>query len=197
MIVTKDFTQPRMLPPGTEVIRINGNAASSILQRLLPLARADGSNDAKRVDQLSVTGDSRYEPFDLYFPLVFSPIGTTWDLQVRIPGRRESQRLAVKTLTFAQRVAPITAREANKHGGQEPAFEWRDLGSDVAYLRMPAWDLYQSKWDWKQWLNAQLDHLSQGQAKALIVDLRGNEGGEDVGDEIIKRLIVEDLPLRA
>lgn len=195
MIVTRDFTEQGALPAGTEVIRVNGIRSQTILSDLLPLARADGANDDKRVDQLSVTGDSIYEPFDIYFPLVFPFDYGALSLEVRELGARRSHMLSVRTLTHAQRVAPIAAREAGRHGGMEALFEWRDMDDGTAYLRMPTWALFDSKWNWSGWLNAHLDALAARNAPALVIDLRGNEGGEDVGDEILQRLIVEDLPL--
>jgi hypothetical protein len=54
---------------------------------------------------------------------------------------------------------------------------------------MPTWALYDSKWDWKSWLNARLNSLSG--ARGLIVDLRNNEGGEDCGDAILARMITQ------
>jgi len=62
-----------------------------------------------------------------------------------------------------------------------------------AYLRMPTWALYNSKWDWKLWLRSHLDDAATNHAPSLILDLRGNEGGDDVGNEIISHLI--DAPV--
>jgi len=56
MIVTEDFATGGTLRPGDEVLAIDGTPARSILARLLPYTRADGANDAKRIDQLQVRG---------------------------------------------------------------------------------------------------------------------------------------------
>jgi hypothetical protein len=60
---------------------------------------------------------------------------------------------------------------------------------------MPTWALYDSKWDWKSWLDGHLDELAYRKALALIVDLRGNEGGNDIGNEILQRLVRSDLKI--
>ena len=57
----------------------------------------------------------------------------------------------------------------------------------IAVLTMPSWALYDSKWHWKAWLADRLDGLRG--TSGLIVDLRGNEGGQDCGDAILARLI--------
>ncbi len=159
----------------------------------MTIARADGSNDAKRKSYLEVTGDDSYEAFDVYFPLFFPSNNKTISLTVKRPSPSSTETVNVTPLTYEQRIAPIEARQKNLNGGNGVAFEWQYLENGPAYLRMPSWALYNSKWDWKAWLNARLDELADRNPSALIVDLRGNEGGNDVGNEILKRLTRENL----
>ena len=194
MIVTRDFTPGHTLPPGTEVIQINGVAAASVLTRLLSITRADGANDSKRVAQLAVSGDSEYETFDIYFPMFFPHSSPNVTLRIQKPKHRKAEQISVKALTFEERIAPIKEREARQNGGGDDAlFDWKYLQDRIAYLRMPTWALYNSKWDWKSWLDKRLNEAAAQNSPALILDLRGNEGGDDVGNEIIPHLI--DAPL--
>jgi hypothetical protein len=197
MVVTNDFTPDRRLPRGTEVFSINGTPVQAILDRLMIIARADGSNNAKRIAYLEVTGDSLYEAFDVYFPMFFPQKSMALHLTARRPGETKPRVIDVEALTYEQRVAPIKAREAARKGGNEVLFEWKYLSDGKAYLGMPTWAVYDSKWDWKSWLNSKLDELAGKNAPALIVDLRGNEGGNDVGNEILKRLVGSDLKISA
>ena len=59
MIVTRNFSTDQALVPGTEVLSIDGVATKDILARLMTIARADGSNDAKRIASLQVQGEDR------------------------------------------------------------------------------------------------------------------------------------------
>jgi len=195
MVVTRDFTEPAILPVGSEVTRVNGVKTATILAALLPFARADGSNDAKRIDQMNVTGDDVYESFDIFYPLLYALKSGAVQLTVRPPNAVAERTITVNTLTYRQRIEPIRAREEARRLGTQAVFEWRDLDDGSGYLRMPTWAMYESKWDWRPWLDARLDALSARKAPALIVDLRGNEGGDDVGDEILKRIVNIDLPL--
>lgn len=75
IVVTRDLTAGARLPPGSEVAALDGVPASTILQTLLTVARADGSNDRKRVNALEIHGDTDLEAFDIYFPLFFPQRG--------------------------------------------------------------------------------------------------------------------------
>ncbi len=195
MIVTKDFTPDHQLPRGTQVLSISGTPVGTILDQLMTIARADGSNDAKRVAYLEVSGDSIYEAFDVYFPMFFPQKSTLLQLLVQRPGEAKPRSLMVQALTFEERIAPIKAREAERKGGSAILFDREYMDDGTAYLRMPTWALYNSKWDWKTWLNEMLDEIADKKSPALIVDLRGNEGGIDAGEEILKRLISGDLTI--
>jgi len=197
MVVTRDFTSEGALPAGTRILRLTGVEAREILKRLMTVARADGSNDAKRVALLGIRGDDRWETFDVFYPLLFPAKDATYSLEIRKPGEKRSVRVTVEALTPEQRLEPIKAREEALKGGSEEIFEWKYLDDGAAYLRMPSWALYDSKWDWKRWLGEHMDDLAKKSAPALIIDLRGNEGGQDVGNVILSRLATSELRLSA
>jgi hypothetical protein len=193
MVVTTDLTPNHQLPRGTRVLAINGNAAPAILTRLLTVARADGANDAKRVASMGLLGDSKYEAFDIFYPLLFPSARSGFALRIQAPGIEKVHTVQVAGLTYAQRAAAVSV---NASGGKDDAlFTWKTLPDGSAYLVMPTWAVYNSKWDWKTWLNQHLDEAAANGAPNLIVDLRGNEGGNDVGNEILTRLVHTDLRL--
>lgn len=172
------------LPRGSEVLAINGLAPRDMLARLLPYARADGHNNAKRVSLLEVRGDDTIEFFDVFAGLEF---GTPRDGAHRIIARRpDGRRISIEltALSLHQRRAQMVERD---YRGDQPVWDWTMRGDGIAVLTMPGWALYDSKWDWRSWLDVRLDSLKG--AKGLIIDLRGNEGGQDCGDAILARLI--------
>ena len=66
-------------------------------------------------------------------------------------------------------------------------------GSAAALLRMGGWALYNSRWDWRAWLESRLDELAtQPEIRGLIVDIRDNEGGLDCGHPILERYIAQE-----
>lgn len=206
------------LPPGTRVTAIDGTPAGAVLARLLPLARADGGNDAKRREVLAVTGGERYEAFDVYYPLLF-PLGESTTLSVVGPGagRRAVARgrtVRVATQTFAEReaaraappaptgAASAVATAARADTAPNPlAWSLGYLGDGTAVLTMPSWAAYEhAGWDWRAWLDGALAAVrarDDGRgAPRLVVDLRENEGGDDaVQAALLAALARRPVPL--
>lgn len=184
MVVTGTLRDDVPLAPGTVVTAVDGTAAPTLLRRLMPLARADGGNDAKRLALLGVENQSWPNPFDVYRPLI-APRGQPDRVQLALADGRTLDLPAFK--------------RANGGGGSrrtDPASSgWRfDISKGVGSLRMDTWALYDAKWDWKAWLDAAFDRLIAEKAQGLVIDLRANEGGIDCGDAVLARLI--DRPMQ-
>lgn len=184
MIVTANPTNNPALPPGTEVLSIDGIATGDILARLLPIARADGGNDAKRIRQLEVQGIDGYEAFDIYRPLFYPQISHRMRLRVFAPGASEAREIDVDGFTRAQRRGVADAVES------DPAAGWRlDFRDDgIAVLQTPNWALYDSDFDWRAFLRRSFEELQRRGTQALVIDIRPNEGGVDVGDVLLAHL---------
>lgn len=181
MVVTEDPNQLGLVP-GTEVSKINGLPAAKLLDTLLPYARADGHNDAKRRALLEVQGFERIEYFDVFHGLIFDqPHAGVHRIEVKSPDGRNSI-VEVPALDVKQRRAQMRSQPAK----DAALWDWRMESNGVAVLTMPTWAVYDSKWDWRGWLEQRLDSLRD--ARSLVLDLRGNEGGNDCGDSILARL---------
>jgi hypothetical protein len=195
MIVTSDYTPGGLLPRGTEVVRINGVGTRTILDSLQPLARADGSNDAKRVAYLEVQGRDRYHAFDILYPLVFPVQDSTFTLVVRSPGTTDERTIHVTAMTAEAR---RTQGPAPLEVDDPAAPLWQYHESDgLGVLRMPTWALFNSNWDPKRWTDSVLSEITARGVPDLVIDLRGNEGGVDAGNELLARFIDAPITLPA
>lgn len=192
MIVTAD-TEGNGLAPGTEILAIDGRRASAILAALLPLARADGANGAKRRALLEVRGVDSYEAFDIYFPLLFPIRGADHLLALRTPAGLRRQ-LRVTPIDLARR--RVAMRVAEPGPADNPGWRLEHRGR-TAIMTTPTWALYDSTWDWQAWLTEGFEEMARRSSQALILDLRDNEGGADCGHAILARLIDAPLPLRS
>jgi len=197
MIVTRSFAAEPRIRAGTEVLAINGVAVRAILARLMTVARADGHNDAKRMADLQVDGTSRFEAFDIYWPLFFPSAAPLVTLRVRGPDGSRELTVSAARVPYADRVASIEADSGTRAAKNAPIWEYRDLGNRMGYLRMPSWVLYNTTWNWKASLDETFHTLAASGATDLVIDLRGNEGGSDVGDVIISHLISAPVPRQA
>ena len=131
---------------------------------------------------MQVDGSGRYGSFDVYRPLL-SPVRGDGTVMVRSAGRTQ----VLPAMTEAD-------RKAARRGSSER--EGWDFGvrGRVGVLTMPTWSMYNSKWNWRAFIDAAVDRLIDERLRGLVVDLRDNEGGEDCGDHLLKRLIDRPLP---
>ncbi len=184
MVITRWVGELPSLPPGTEIQAINGISCKSIFSKLMKITRADGANDYKRRAYLNVEGNDKWEAFDIFLPLYYPSIANSVEVKFRRVSSTKSETLRVNLMTAEERlkaVKPPTDIDA----------QWQFLldQNNIGHLRMPTWALYNSKWDWQTFLAKTFAQLTDSQAKGLIIDLRGNEGGIDVGDEILRYIV--------
>lgn len=191
MIVTGSRDGELPFPVGSEILSIDGMAASALLAAMLPLARADGGNDAKRVSQLSVDPRQRFPAFDVHRPMLTPAVGDgAVRVRVRMPNGRE------RTLDLPARTEDELESLRSARGD---AIGWRfDIDSDgIGRLTMPTWVTYNSRWDWRGFLDTAVDRLIDERARGLVMDIRGNEGGTECGWPLLERLVTADTPLPA
>lgn len=187
MVVTADHSGTGALPRGARVIEINGKGVDQVLARLLPYTRADGSNDGKRRSLLGVRGDARIEYFDVFQGLLMPPPGGAHRLTI-VTANGRARTLDVPAIDLAARRGAMTRVAENS---DQPRWTWVMRPDSIAVLDMPGWAMWNSKWDWRAWLDDRLDSLVG--ARGLVIDIRANEGGYDCGNPILARLIENDL----
>ncbi|HEX8276918.1 MAG TPA: hypothetical protein VF615_30030 [Longimicrobiaceae bacterium] len=135
LVVTRNLSAEPRLAPGTVVRSVNGVPAAEILARLLTVARADGSNDAKRVAGMEARGTSRYEAFDVFFPLFFPPPDGPWTFEVAGPAGAPPAAVRVRPLAYAERLAATSMDAARP--ADAPLWEFRFLDARTGYCACP------------------------------------------------------------
>lgn len=196
MVVTASDSSS-LLPRGTVIERINGVSTAAVLDSLMPYARADGHNDAKRVSYLEVQGDERYHAFDVLYPLLFRSRDSVYSLSVRRTGSTRVVAVRLKAFTaaerraFMKRVAPPASSDTS---ATAPQWDFR-MREGLGVLRMPTWALYDSKWPWQAYTDSLMQAITTRGLSDLVLDLRNNEGGVDAGNAIIAHLIDKPITL--
>src|SRR5262249_48920668 len=132
MVVLANQSDDTRLGRGAEIVSVDGRSARRILRALMPYARADGSNDAKRRALLEVRGFDRYETFDVFYGLIYRP-GATVRLQVRPPGSDRVERVTVATIDLETRRALLVGATQ----GDGPVWTLTYPRAQTALLTMP------------------------------------------------------------
>lgn len=176
------------LSRGQEVVSINEIPVGEIFARLFTIARADGANDAKRTVNLEVDGNYAGAAFDVYLPLLFPQLADAATLTLRVRGADGTlQSVALPSQSHADRVATVK-RRAGSAGENDPFWTLSRPRPDVALLEMPSWVMYKTSWNWSGFLDDTFAGLIKEKVPNLVIDLRANEGGNDVGLAILARL---------
>lgn len=193
MVVTRNFSLDARLVPGTRILSINGQSTQSILAQLLPYARADGGNDAKRRALLEMRAEDDWDYFDIFYGLLHAE-AKSFRIAAQLPSG-QSLTMESAPVSYSERRSQRTkAIPTPDWAAPDIAWTMQRKGK-VALLTMPGWAVYNSKADWQGWIHARMDEIVSDGTEALVIDLRGNEGGLDCGHEIIARLI--DRPISA
>ncbi|NNF57337.1 MAG: hypothetical protein HKN04_03765 [Rhodothermaceae bacterium] len=177
MIVTGDATPSMALPTGTEVLSLDGQLISDVIETLMAYMSADGSNDGKRRNLLSVTGLPPAEAFDIVYALRYQPEGTL-DLQLRLPDGTEAD-LTVPLVTRDARRATLLERNPTLPRSDDDLLQFRILEDDTAYLYIGSFATFQMETDYAAWLTGAFRQMNERGAERLVVDLRGTPGGMD------------------
>lgn len=197
-IVTTENASGATLARGSEITKINGVPAREIIERLLAVTHADGKNNrAHRLKSIELGRfeAERYALFDWYFPLYFPLESETFKIEATDFASRRKRVFEVPAMTRAERTA-----EMEKRYGKAPTYDdgWRfEIGADgTGYLKIEnsiTWRL--KKIRYKEFLAESFAALRKRNVKNLIIDLRGNDGGDaDIGFELSRYLAKGNLP---
>lgn len=110
MILTQSAFEHLMLQLGTEILAINGKPVAEILATLIPLQRTDRANEGQQVVNLQLFGADKFEPFDMYFPILFPPTHGEYDLTVADFTTKEKATIKVPAMSRKERVNLIKKR---------------------------------------------------------------------------------------
>ncbi len=190
MFVTKDATANGRLPRGAQVVSLNDRPVTEVIEGLMPLVKSDGSNDGKRLYDLQVTGYGEYEPFDVYYPLMFPPTGGQYSLELILPGTSEPVEFVVDGVTREQRRTRLAERYGAQPQKPEDLWQFERLDESTAYLRLGSFVTWKMEMNWKKFLRKSFETMQKDHVTNLVLDIRGNAGGDDEVNLELARYLV-------
>lgn len=197
IIVTENASGAN-LSKGSEIEKINDIPAKKIIETLFAVTKGDGRNTtAHRVQSIELTRfeAERYALFDWFFPLFFPLKDEKFSIEAADFKTKKQVKFETAAMTKAGRTA-----EMEKRYGKTPTYDdgWKfEIWDDsAAYLKIDnsiTWRLKKIKF--KEFLANAFAELRAKNIQNLIIDLRGNGGGDtDVGFELSNYLAKENLP---
>ena len=196
MIITANASS-KEISPGSEITKINGVAVKDIIAKLLTVTRGDGTSTLEhRIDSIGLSrGEAeKFALFDWYFPLMFPVRDGAYDIEAVGFALKKTEKFSVLAMTKAER-----SEEMTKRYGPTPTYDdgWKfEIQDDkIGYLKIDnsiTWRLKTIKF--KEFLAAAFAELKAKGIFDLIIDLRGNGGGDmDPGFELSRYLAKEKL----
>lgn len=197
-IIVIENAAPVNLPRGSEIKRINGRTAREIIEKLSTVAPADGRKTiAHRVKQIELSRfqAERYALFDWYFPLFFPLENGNFTVEAVDSATKKNRKFELAAMTKTERTTEI-----EKRYGKAPTYDdgwaFEILENSTARLKIAnsiTWRLKKIKF--KEFLADAFAELRGKSIKNLIIDLRGNDGGDmNIGFELARYLARENLP---
>ncbi len=198
IIITKNASEREEIPLGTEILGINDMWVSSMLDTLIQYVKSDGSNDGKRLDDLQVTGYGEFESFDIYFPLLYEPINSTYSLELKYPRELQTQSVTVTSITREKRKQVLAQRYGPLPESYDDLWKFKLMDPSTAYLKLGTFVTWKMEMDWKKFLKQAFRQIDENNTENLILDIRGNEGGmSEVNLELAKYLLRSPITLDA
>lgn len=195
MLITESANP--QLKRGMEILAINGRPWQDIFQAIMPLMRSDGANDGQRIVNMQLLGVDRFEPFDMYFPILFPPQNNQYNLEIVDLITQKKENLNVQAMSRKERTQQIKALFPTAiPSSEKDLWQFKVLDKHSALLTLHTFAIWNFQMDWKAYIKDVFDQLKQQQIPNLIIDIRYNGGGMDmVGLELFKYISKESVTI--
>jgi hypothetical protein len=163
--ILNNYGSNKNLQPGAEVIAINGHPIAEIRKQMEGFIFTDGNNMAARRDYMNTSFSSPLVGMSFNFPSSY---------QIRL----KSAMTGSGTEDFV--VQPMTLPKYNEAQPQMKSklrFEW-DAAGHTGIIRIGSFVYYDRVDFFKKFLDSCFLQLKLRKSDQLIIDLRGNDGGD-------------------
>lgn len=197
LFIDKNASRNEKLEKGLEILSINGTPTDEIMTKLAQYTTSDGNNYEKKLERLTVDGTEKFALFDIFYPLEFGS-NSELHLELKNHGNGNVFTTSVNTVSKTNRSYVLTKRYGPLETSLKDGWKFEIKNNTTAYLKMSSFAVQRGVFDWKGFLKNSFRQLNQKGIKHLIIDIRGNEGGQgEVAEYILERLIQAPLNIPA
>lgn len=188
MIITHNLSNVSSIKPGDQILTINGIPVKQIVDSLLTISPSDGMHGmTRKLDNISIepldADTSNYNLFDIYFPLFFPKNFNVKSYELSF----QHKNINVAAITKKERLSIYSARF-----GVLPVHEknWSvNFKGQIAIFKIGDFETWEWKADYHHFLDSIFTIIKENHIDRLIVDIRGNGGGDDAArDEVFSYL---------
>lgn len=183
--IYQNLSENPELKKGDKVLSINGHSSEEILNKLIPLTKTDGNNRGQKLFDLQVSGVDNFEAFDIYFPLLFE-VDEAFEVEVEKYNSDEKKLFSLSSLTRKERYDILTERYGKQVETFDDYWDFKILDGQTAVLTLGTFVTWKMELKWKQFLKDAFAQLKKENIQHLVIDIRGNAGGNsDVQETLI------------
>lgn len=198
MFIEKTVSGNEELKQGTEVLEINNVSVAIIIDTLIQYVKGDGNNNLKRLIDLNLTGLGKFEAFDIFYPLLFPLTNNSYSIKIKPSDQTNILTLNVNPVSRSERFTLIESKYGKQPSTLDDLWSFKILNNETGYLKIGTFVTNKLTIDWKKYLNNAFDELTEKNIQNLIIDIRGNEGGDDEVNLVLgKRLAKKQIEFPA
>lgn len=175
MLILKSAVYPEVLTRGTEIISIDGRPVNEIMSNISRLIKSDGGNLNKKNAELNLWASGSAESFDVYFPLLYPPSEGQYKVRYTTTDQKSGE-IAVAALSPTERSRLMNNEEETI---QNSLWSFTLSEKNTAILKLETFDGFQLNFEWRNFLKKTFKEIRKNKINRLIIDIRGNEGGQD------------------
>jgi len=196
IIITHNVSSSINLDRGDELLSINSINTKTIIDSLLTVSRSDGRNSlGKKINNINEYPDeaNRYSLFDIYFPLFFPLKSDSLNICVKKYSENTIKLVSTELTTLEERVYKYE-NVFGKIPAGEKSWDFKLLNANTAYMKFGTFAFWNSNFNTKKYIDSVFsDVLKHKGITHLIIDIRGNEGGDNTGDYITSYITKKKL----
>src|SRR5262245_48548818 len=189
IVFSNDTPDDQTIRPGMEIVEINGRRPSEVFNRILPALPADGDIETRKLVTIQ-------RNFGQNYWLMVEQSGEFTVKAKDAAGKQTMAKLAgVKDADRAKNQNTVNAETQTNIA----KLEWSRENLSLRFLKEP--DVAQIRirgfggQDYPQWMENTFRTLREKGTKALVIDLRGNGGGDDMYGALLVSYLT-DKPFR-